>query len=171
MKLKRKKEKKKERLSSVIILVLTIIVAIGFFYIANLFSSESGIIKENPIIFCVPENAAPENQKCFYTAHDHMELKIIISEKEQDIGFEKGDLQKSHTHADKSKIHWHSTLDVNPVNKEVIDWSPHSLKSALQELGFDNLGTGTTVILNGKVDTEGLNYIWKDLDKIEVRVE
>lgn len=160
----------KEKLSSIVILILVIILIIGFFYIAKLFSGEGGITSEKPIVFCVPEDAPPDQQKCFYTAHDHFQLKLVLDGKEQDIGFEEGGLEKSHTHAEENKIHWHSTLPVDPSTKQVTDWSTHSIRATLQESGFIYPDKKVTVIVNSQVKEEGLDYIWKDGDTIEVRV-
>lgn len=160
---------RKDKMGRIFILALVMILLVGFFYIAKLFGGEGSITSEKPIIFCIPEDAPPHQQECFYTAHEHMQLKISINGEEQNIGFEKGDLQKSHTHAEKNKIHWHSVLNVDPLTKEVVGWYPHSIKASLEELGLENLSS-VVVIVNGNLEPNGLDYIWKDGDTIEVRV-
>lgn len=163
--------KRNKKLQHIWIILIVIVVGALFFYIAILFGgSESGVRVEKPLIYCQPQEALPEQQKCFYTAHDHFQLILVIDEKKQEIGFEKGDLQRSHSHAEKDKIHWHSLLAVNSTTRRVVDWTPHSLKAALQDLGYNNFGNNVIVIVNKQVENQRLDYIWQDRDIIEVRI-
>lgn len=164
-----KKQKNNEDLKNIGILILVVLLVIGFFYVARLFSGEGGITSDKPVVFCIPENSPPDKQECYYTAHDHFQLSVFLGGKEQNIKFEEGDLEEGHTHAQKNKIHWHSTLPVDPLTKQVNNWSEHSVSAALQELGFVYPDKRATLIVNGQVEEKGLNYIWEDGDVIEVR--
>lgn len=155
--------------SNILLIVFVIAGLIAFFYVANRFSGgEKGVSTEKPITTCQPENAPPDKQKCYYTAHSHLSLRVQIDGKTQDLSFEKGDLQKSHTHAEKNKIHWHATLPVDPKTKKVTDYSSLKLKKVLDEFQIDYQGKKVMVVVNNQAKTEGVEYIWQDGDMIEV---
>lgn len=93
---------------------------VAAFYVANFFKHvETGIRSQKPIIFCQPQDASAQNQLCFYTSHIDIYLTIKIWGEERTLPFEKGDLTKAHTHADKNKVHWHSLIPVNPTTREL----------------------------------------------------
>jgi hypothetical protein len=90
------------------------------FYMAGFFKAEEqGVRSQKPIIFCQPQNAPPQQQKCFFTSHVDIYLTIKIWGEEKNLPFEKGDLTKAHTHADRNKIHWHSLIPVDPVTRRL----------------------------------------------------
>lgn len=158
--------------SSIAIASFVIIGLISFFYVANRFSGgEKGVSTEKPITTCQPENAPPNKQKCYYTAHSHMVLNITIDGKKVDLPFEKGRLQKSHTHAEKNKIHWHATLPVDPKTKQVTDYSALKLKAVLDEMQINYKGKKVMVLVNGQEKSKGLDYVWQDGDNVEVKLE
>jgi len=158
--------------SNVLIIGFVIVGLVAFFYVANRFSGgEKGVTTEKPITTCQPENAPVEQQKCYYTAHSHFTLSLQVNGQKQDLHFEKGDLQKSHTHAEKNKIHWHTTIPVDPQTKQVTDYSQLKLKAVFDELKIDYQGKKVTVLVSGQEKQEGLDYIWQDGDSVEVRIE
>ncbi len=158
--------------SNVLIIGFVVIGLIAFFYVANRFGGgEKGVTTEKPITTCQPENAPPEKQKCYYTAHIHMNLHVINGGQTVDLSFEKGDLQKSHTHAEKNKIHWHVTLPVDPKSKQITDYSPLRLKAVLDEFQINYQGKKINVLVNGQEKSEGVDYIWQDGDTVEVKIE
>jgi hypothetical protein len=153
-------------------LLIIIFVVLGFgafFFVANRFSTgEKGVESQKPITYC-------QTDKCYYTAHPHMELRVTQDGVVKDLGYEQGDLQKPHTHAEKNVIHaeknvihWHSTLSVDPHTKEVTDYSPLKLKVALMEMGINYEGKNIKVSVSSVEKQEGLEYIWQDGDKVEV---
>jgi|GEM_PF-3770794 len=92
---------------------------IAAFSIANFFKTEEqGVRSQKPIIFCQPQNAPPERQKCFFTTHVDTYLTIKIWGEEKNLPFEKGNLTKAHTHAGRNKIHWHSLIPVDPATRK-----------------------------------------------------
>lgn len=155
--------------SNILLIVFVVAGLIAFFYIGNRFSGgEGGVTTEKPITTCQPENAPPDKQKCYYTAHPHFTLKLMVNGQKQDLSFEKGDLQKPHTHADKNKIHWHATLPVDSMTKKITDYSPLKLKAVLDEFGINYQGKKVMVVVNNQAKPDGLEYIWQDEDMIEV---
>lgn len=157
--------------SNILPIGFVVIGLIAFFYVANRFSSgEKGVTTEKPITTCQPENAPAEKQKCYWTAHTHLTLKVIENGQEVALSFEKGDLQKSHTHAEKDKIHWHATLPVDPKTKQTTDYSALKLKAVLDEFKINYQGKKTTVLVNGQEKKEGVDYVWQDGDTIEVTI-
>lgn len=158
--------------SNIVLIVFVITGLIAFFYVANRFSSgEKGVSTEKPITTCQPENVPPDKQKCYYTAHSHITWNVLIDGKKVDLSFEKGNLQKSHTHAEENKIHWHATLPVDPQTKQITDYSALKLKAVLDELQVNYQGKKVTVLVNGQEKSEGLNYVWQDGDNVEVKIE
>jgi len=90
------------------------------FSMASFFKAEEqGVRSQKPIIFCQPQNAKPENQKCFFTTHVDTYLTIKIWGEEKNLPFEKGNLTKAHTHAGRNKVHWHSLIPVDPATREL----------------------------------------------------
>lgn len=155
--------------SNALIIVFVAASLVAFFYVANRFSGgEKGVSTEKPITTCQPENAPADKQKCYYTAHPHFSLNIQIDGQNQDLSFEKGDLQKPHTHADKNKIHWHATLPVDSMTKKINDYSPLKLKAVLDEFKIDYQDKKVMVVVNNQAKSDGLEYIWQDGDTIEV---
>lgn len=151
--------------SNLLILILVILGVVGFFYLANKFGSgEKSVTSEKPIITC-------QNDQCFYTAHLHFHLNLVIDGKEQDLPYEKGDLQKSHTHAEKNTIHWHATLLVDKNTNQVTNYSSLKLKVVLDQMEINYQDKKVTVKVNGQEKSEGLDYVWKDGDKVEVNIQ
>lgn len=158
--------------SNIVLIVFVIVGLVAFFYVANRFSGgEKEVSTEKPITTCQPENAPPDKQKCYYTAHSHIVLNVIIDGTKVDLSFEKGGLERSHTHAEKNKIHWHATLPVDPQTKQITDYSALKLKAVLDELQINYQGKKVTVLVNGQEKSEGLDYIWQDGDTVEVKIE
>ncbi|MBI3289977.1 hypothetical protein HYZ78_01115 [Candidatus Microgenomates bacterium] len=147
------------------ILLFVLIAVLAFFLIAGRFGGgEKGVESEKPITTC-------QADKCFYTAHLHFNLEVFTSGQKQKLPFEKGDLEVSHTHAEEDLIHWHATLPVDPQTQQVTDWSALKLKVILDEFGINYQDKKVTVLVNGQERTEGLEYIWQDGNKMEVRIE
>lgn len=148
-----------------LILLLFVLVGLGaFLYVANKFSyGEKGVQSQKPITYC-------QADKCYYTAHTHMEIRVIKDGVIQDVGYEKGDLQKPHTHSERNVIHWHATLPVDSTTKQVTDYSPLKLRVVLVEMGINYEGKDVRVLVNSTVVDEGLDYIWQDGDKIQVEI-
>lgn len=158
--------------SNILLLGFVVIGLVVFFYVANRFSGgEKGVSTEKPINTCQPENAPPDKQKCYWTAHIHMTLNVTINGQKQDLSFEKGELQEGHTHAEKDKIHWHATLPVDPQTKQITDYSALKLKAVLDELQVNYQGKKVIVLVNGQEKSEGLDYIWQDGDTVEAKIE
>lgn len=159
---------------------------IAAFYIASFFKQEETAIRsQEPIIFCQPENAEPEKQKCYFTSHIDVYLPIKIWGQEKVLPFEKGDLTKSHLHAEKNKIHWHSLISVDPKTKELEDKTRLTLGQALDDLGipfdkdhlynFKNGDVGPNgksgilkMFVNGQSNFEFRDYVRKPEDHIEL---
>lgn len=156
------------------------------FYMASFFKSEEqGVRSQKPIIFCQPQNALPEQQKCFFTSHIDVYLTIKVWGEEKTLPFEKGDLVKSHLHAEKNKIHWHSLISVDPKKKELEDKTQLTLGQALDDLGipfdkdhlynFKNGETGLNgksgilkILVNGQSNFEFRDYVRKPEDHIDL---
>lgn len=151
--------------SNLLILVFVLLAIPGFFFVASRFrGGERGVESEKPITTC-------QGDKCFYTAHLHFNLDIFTAGQKQNLPFEKGNLESSHTHAEENFIHWHATLPVDSQTQQVTDWSLLKLKVVLDEFGINYQDKKVNVLVNGQEKAEGLEYIWQDGDNVEVKIE
>lgn len=152
--------------TNVLIIGFVVIGLLAFFYVANRFSGgEKGITTEKPITTCQPENTPPEQQKCYWTAHIHATVRIFMKGQAVPLGFEKGNLESAHTHAEPDKIHWHGLIPVDSKTKEKTDWSP----LAVSKLALGGREGTPKFIVNGQEVNP--SHIWKDGDTIEIRYE
>jgi len=126
--------KKKFPIVNIAIFILVIGLFISLFYVASYFrGQEERIRSENPITFCQPPNASPEEQKCYFTTHIHFFPSMKIFGEERTLPFEQGPLERFHTHFEINKVHWHTLLPANPLTKQPLE------NLTLGEL-FDDLG-------------------------------
>lgn len=147
------------------ILVFVLIIILALFYVVSRFGGgERGVESEKLITTC-------QGDKCFYTAHLHFNLEVFLNGQKQKLPFEKGNLENSHTHAQENLIHWHATLPADPQTQQVTDWSLLKLKAVLDEFGINYQDKEVIVLINGEEENEGLEYIWQEGDKVEVRIE
>lgn len=172
--------------TNIVILLFVLATAIIFVsYLATHFTGETGIRSDKGITFCQPENALPEQQKCFFTAHWHVHADIKICNETKVLSYETGDLQKLHTHVETGKIHFHGLLPVDPVTRAVTDYSQMKMSNLFSELKVpisnngiydfkngDSCPNGRIGILkasvNGQEQKDFLNYILKDGDHISI---
>lgn len=152
------------RVKALIILILVSIAVAAVFYTAKLTGGEN-VKSERPVVICNPQNAPPEQQKCFWTAHIHATVKVSMKGEEIPLGFEQGKLEGSHTHAESNKIHWHELIPVDSLTKEVKDWS--ALEVSKIALGSQE-GNRKFVVNGREVES---TYIWQDGDSIEIHYE
>lgn len=143
-----------------------IIAVAAFFWIAKNLGGGEGVESEKPVIICKPQNAPPEQQECFWTAHIHADIKVFQDNKEIPSSFEVGELEGVHTHAEKNKLHWHGLISADPKTKGVSDWSPLSVEQLLKDMRIA-IEDGPQIIVNG--EEVGLMSIWHDGDIIEIR--
>ncbi len=127
-------DKKKFPIANIVIFILVITLFISLFYVASYFrEQEEEIRSENPITFCQPPKAPPEEQKCYFTTHIHFFPTMKIFGEEKTLPFEHGTLEKFHTHYEENKVHWHALIPINPITKQPLE------NLTLGEL-FDDLG-------------------------------
>lgn len=177
--------KKEVRTNIVILLFVLATVIIFVSYLATHFTGETGIRSDKGIIFCQPENAPPEQQKCYFTAHQHMQMDIKVCGEAKILPYETGDLQKLHTHVETGKVHFHGLLPVDPVTRAVTDYSQMTMSNLFSELkvpisnnGIYDFKNGDScpnarignlkVSVNGQEQKDFLNYILKDSDHISI---
>ncbi len=120
---------------------------------------------EKPTVICSNPNAPPDQQKCYWTAHIHTQVKVFHQGKEFPLGYEQGDLQKGHTHVTKNVLHWHGLLPVNPFTKQIIDSSAFRIDKIPLDLHIQLPGK-PRFIVNGK-EKDG-SHKWKDGDTVEI---
>ncbi len=110
--------KQKFPIMNIAIFVLVVTLFVSLFYVASYFhEKEEETRSENPITFCQPQKASPEEQKCYFTTHIHFFPNIRIFGEERTLPFEHGPLDRFHTHFEKNKAHWHALLPADPITK------------------------------------------------------
>lgn len=153
---------------AVLLLLLISGIIGGLFWLGSFLGSGEKVQSEKPIVICQPQNVPPSEQKCFWTAHTHAAVKAFKGDTEIPIGFEKGTLEEEHTHAEADTLHWHGLIPVDPISKEVKDWSALRVGNVPGDLKLSVAGT-PKFIVNGK-EVEP-SYIWQDGDAIEIHYE
>jgi len=156
------------QLKSIAIIFLVIAAVVGFFWIARYFGGGESVESEKPAVICKPQNAPPEQQECFWTAHIHATVRVFKNGAEIPVRFEEGKLEGQHTHSEPNKLHWHGLIPVDPRTKEVADWSVLEVQGIIADFGLSQEGT-PRFIVNG--EEVALFYVWKDGDTIEIRYE
>ncbi len=94
-----------KRLKSILIILVVVVAIFGFFKIATFLGSGEKAQSEKPLVICQPQGAPLEQQKCFWTAHLHARIT-------PPVGFEKGNIDGVHTHAEPNFLHWHGLIPV-----------------------------------------------------------
>jgi len=156
------------KLKNLLILCAIIGVILALFWFAKRFGSGENVQSEKPLIICQPQDALPDQQKCFWTAHIHAHMQVFRGSTEIPVGFEQGELEKSHTHTEQNKIHWHGLIPVDPNTKEVKDWSLFKIENLPRDLKLSLEGQPKFI-----VNSKGVNpsYIWQDGDHVEIHYE
>ena len=178
---------KREVRTNIIILVFALaLIVVSISYLAAHFTGESGIESERELTFCQPENAPPDQQKCYFTAHWHINFDVKICDETKLLAYETGDLKELHTHVETDKVHWHGLLPVDPKTKEITDYSSLQLKSVLAQLkapitedeayGYKNgdacpngIISEVKVLVDDKEEKDFMDYTLKNNDKVTVR--
>lgn len=154
------------RTKYIILLVLVIAAIAGFFWFANFFGSGEGAESEKPVVICKPQNAPPEQQECFWTAHIHTHVQVFRAGKELPVKFEEGVLEGQHTHSEPNELHWHGLIPVDPKTKEVTDWSALQIQKIVTDFKLPQEGAPKFIVNSKEVEPF---YIWQDGDHIEIR--
>lgn len=157
-----------KKVISLLILIFIIATIILFFVVAHYFGNIESVRSEKPIVICIPHDVPIQNQKCFWTAHIHAMVKVFKNNKEEPIGYEQGNLEDVHTHAEKNKLHWHGLIAVDKKTREVQDWSIFRIDNIPKNLGI-SIQENPRFKVNGQ-QQDG-SYIWHDGDNIEIYYE
>lgn len=156
------------RLKNILTLLIIFAAIVGFFSITKLLGSGEKVQSEKPFVICQQQNAPPEQQKCFWTAHIHATVKVSKSNGQIPIGFEKGALEGMHTHAETNRIHWHGLIPVDPKTREATDWSVLKVEKIPGDFKLSIQRTSKFIVNGKEVDP---SYIWTDGDTIEIHYE
>lgn len=119
----------------------------------------------------------PDNSVCERSQHVHSDIEFIACGKEVDFPKEKGNTNHQHTHKELNKIHWHARERVDPKTQELLDKTPRMLKAFFSEIEYkipdscNGKPASVTLFVNGVENSEKLDYVWKDDDKLKVVVQ
>ena len=127
----------------------------------------------------------PKTGECIWTAHVHAFVPILICDKEFRLPIEVGKLQNPHTHEEKNIIHWHDKLPYDKTTNMITNLEPLTLGAFFDSIDVEfseksidgktngdlcpnNKAGDLKVFVNGKLNTQYGNYIWKDKDVISI---
>jgi len=112
-----------------------------------------------------------EGDECVEAGHFHATVAMTICGASYGFQLEGGLLSNQHTHKESNKIHWHSSTPVG-ANEQAF-----TLKRMLSDFGIslpaecNGKAIRTSVTVNGQLSPEGLQYSWRDGDRIIISVE
>lgn len=169
---------KRKKIKNILLTELILLIFFGLIYsVAQYYNQDV----EQGIIICKNQN------DCSLSQHTHADLEVSVCGKEHIFPFEKGDLDKAHTHKEKNKIHFHTLLKVDPLTNEILDPTELKIKSFFKQMGerFDancildkcngdlcSTTPGKTSMTVNTIENSQLeNYIWKDGDTIRISFE
>lgn len=155
------------------VIAIAIIVLIAYSYVYF----KQTTTEEESITVC-------DADQCFWAAHIHGNLDIDVCGENIDLGLEKGELDKTHTHKERGRLHFHERLPVDPETMEITDFGPLRLGNSLENMGIrftdeciadkcngdpcDGEPGGITMTVNGEPNTELNEYVWKEGDTIKI---
>ena len=182
-------KKKKKSWKPILVIWILLGIGLGLLYSVAEYYDQGA---EQGIIVCTSKT------ECSIAVHIHANLDVSVCGKEHVFPFEKGDLNKPHTHKEKNKIHYHALLKVDPVTKKILDPIDLTLKAFFDQMGERFNGTclldkcngdrcsgdptadaGVMMSVQNKnvannewlTNLEYENYVWKDGDKISIRFD
>ncbi len=113
---------------------------------------------------------------CEKSTHIHANIELEECGKQIYLNKEEGRTDKQHTHKELNRIHWHAHEKVDTTG-EPLDNSDRTIKSLLTSVNINlvkQCGPKSSIIkvfINGVEMETGLDYVWKDEDKIKILVE
>lgn len=163
-----KNKKKPSNIFKPLIFIAVILaIAFGIYSVKQFQSSEENIAG----FFTCNE----EGTVCEQLQHIHADIEISVCGKEIAFPKEKGRTDRAHTHKEVNKIHWESSLQVNPKTRIPLDPSPLTIKAFLEQMEFafpktcpENPKPKLNVSVNGESTPLGLGHIWQDDDMIKI---
>lgn len=159
--------------------VLIFLLGLGIYSYQQYKSSQ---IETEGLVICSKDGV------CEKSMHIHAELNVAICGKDATPAKDKGDFSDIHTHKETNLLHFHERLQVNPKG-EILDNSPLKLSNAVMALlgmplSEECIGDkcngkrcpngkpgNLKLTVNGLVQKEIADYVWKDQDKMELRFE
>jgi type IV secretory pathway VirB2 component (pilin) len=155
----------------VVIIVIILLIGFSLYYFKTTASETTGI-------------TVCENNQCFWAAHVHSELHIELCDDVIELGLEKGDLGRVHTHKEKNRLHFHERLPVDPVTKEISDTNDIQLHTFFEGIGMTfnsscinnkcnddmcgNTKGSLTMLVNNRENKEFEKYAFQEGDNIQI---
>ena len=167
-KIKKGQKSPKKIFSPLYILGILLITALAGFLIFSAYSYQNSEQEKEGFFAC-----SQDGKICELSQHVHAQIEVNVCGEKITLSKEKGELNKTHTHKEKDKIHWHEKMQVDPATREPLDSTPLKISSFLQQMNYefpdkcsDNSNPMLSVTVNGSEASEKLDYTWKDGDDI-----
>lgn len=175
----KKKGRKKKFVPKTLIVGIIIGLAVyGLGYSLSQFYSEGG---EKGFIVCGDEG-------CDLAIHIHSQLHMSVCGEEYNLGLEKGDLGRTHTHKERDYLHFHALIKTDITGTKILEPEKIYLGELFDQLNIPFTKTcfadkcngdlcpngqpGTLkVIVNGIPNEDFDEYVWNDDDEIEIRFD
>lgn len=159
--------KKFSPLKYLAIAVIVATVAFGIYSVSQFQHSEENI---TGFFTCNDEKTV-----CEQLQHLHADIEMDVCGKEIIFPKEKGRTDRAHTHKETNKIHWESSLKVDPKTLIPLDSSPFKISSFLEQMQYSfpkscptNPNPILMVTVNDQDMPSKLDYIWQDGDIIKI---
>ena len=149
----RSKQKKKAKLKTGIVLTVDILVILGIGY--SLYVTLKSGAASRGVVVC------PQEGRCFWQAHIHAYIPIMMCGEDIRLPIEKGSLQGPHTHEEKNVVHWHDRLPYDNQQKNIFQAKPLTLGVFFDELGIPFANDALFDRKNGDECPDGTLASWK----------
>ena len=158
----------KKNFSPLYILGALLIIALAGFLIFSVYSYQNSEQEKEGFFTC-----SQDGKVCELSQHIHAQIEVNTCGEKITFPKEKGELNKTHTHKERNKIHWHEKMQVDPATREPLDPTPLKISSFLQQMNYefpnkcsDNSNPILSVTVNDSIVDKKLDYTWKEGDAI-----
>lgn len=145
------------------IIALGALIGLGYFSLQQYKEGQA----ELGIIIC-------NDDECIKTLHIHADIEFDLCGQTHVLEREEGPLSGLHTHKEKSRLHFHDQVKLNPLSKVALPDERLSIRQIMKvyqiepEAVCQNKDVDITVLVNGQEPKEKLDYNWKDGDQIKL---
>lgn len=167
---KKKQSARKNIIRYIVPLIVLVLIGFGAYSVYKFQHSEENI---TGFFTCNEDKTV-----CEQLQHLHADIELNICGKEIIFPKEKGRTDRAHTHKETNKIHWESSLKVDPKTRVPLDPSPLKISAFLEQMEFvlpqacpKNQKPELKVKVNSQDMPSKFDYVWQDGDIIKVELK
>lgn len=152
------------------LLVLLAVIALGGFFVYSVYSYQTSEQEKEGFFTCNADKTV-----CELSQHVHADIHMDVCGELVTFPKETGRTDMQHTHKETNKLHWHARVKVDPMTRAPLDPTLQTVQAFLDQMKY-NLPEACTknssplleVRVNDVLEIRGLQYVWKDGDRISV---